>query len=202
MSRSKKKNAGSSNWTQAPGMMDYLRQRLADHPHEGLGEFHIRSLAPSDQALLKEVVALAMEKDLPLHVHTDAEPIEFLFGIEPRLTIIWAHAGMSDPPELVERMLDTYPTLYADTSFREGQILSGGEGISPIWRDLLIKHQDRFMVGSDTWVNAQWAVYEQIISTNRRWLSHLPKEAAEKIAYKNAEKFFGRVISNDLIGQR
>lgn len=58
------------------------------------------------------------------------------------------------------------------------------------------------MVGSDTWVNSQWDSYESIIAANRRWLSLLPRSVAEKIAYRNAERLFGRVISNELIGTK
>ena len=33
---------------------------------------------------------------------------------------------MSEPPEVVGEMLDTYQTLYADTSYREREILGDG----------------------------------------------------------------------------
>ena len=58
------------------------------------------------------------------------------------------------------------------------------------------------MVGSDTWVNGQWDDYAAIIASNREWLSYLPRDVAEKIAYKNAERLFGRTITMDLIGKR
>jgi predicted TIM-barrel fold metal-dependent hydrolase len=56
------------------------------------------------------------------------------------------------------------------------------------------------MIGSDTWVNSQWDRYSDIMDINRQWLSLLPREVAEKIAYKNAEKLFGRNVSMDLVG--
>ena len=37
---------------------------------------------------------------------------------------------------------------------------------------------------------------------NRLWLSKLPRDVAEKIAYKNAERYFGRDISMDQIGTK
>ena len=58
------------------------------------------------------------------------------------------------------------------------------------------------MVGSDTWVNSQWESYSAIIDSNRRWLSKLPRDVAEKIAYKNAERLFGREVSMKQIGTR
>ncbi len=50
------------------------------------------------------------------------------------------------------------------------------------------------MVGTDTWINAQWDNYEDLIVLNRRWLALLPRDIAEKIAYRNAARLFGRDI--------
>ena len=50
--------------------------------------------------------------------------------------------------------------------------------------------------------NGQWANYSEIMASNRKWLSMLPRSVAEKIAYKNAEKLFGRKISMEQIGTR
>jgi hypothetical protein len=58
------------------------------------------------------------------------------------------------------------------------------------------------MIGSDTWINAQWDRYSDIMSSNRAWLSKLPREVAEKIAYKNAEKLFGQKVSMKQIGTK
>lgn len=185
-------DAGSRNWTKAPGMVDYLRDRLDRYPHEGLGEFHVHNLDPDDRPLLAQVAALAVEHNIPVHIHSGAAPVDLFYELEPTITVIWAHAGMSEPPAVVDRMLSRYPTLYADTSFREGDILRNWE----IWKPVIVRHADRLMVGTDTWVNGQWANYEALIATNRRWLSRLPRATAEKIAFRNAQALFGRDISN------
>jgi len=65
--------AGSSNWTKAEGMEAYLRDRLARHPHQGIGEFHIHRLDMQDRPLLAAVAALAKVRAIPLHIHS-AEP--------------------------------------------------------------------------------------------------------------------------------
>ncbi|WP_136658836.1 amidohydrolase family protein [Nitratireductor sp. XY-223] len=181
-------SAGSGNWTKAEGMLDYLRDRLQRFPHEGLGEFHVHSLDPSDRPFLEEVAALAVDHDIPIHIHSGFGPVELFYEFAPSLTIIWAHAGMSDPPETVDRMMSQYPTLYADTSYREGDILRNWER----WQPVIMRHADRLMVGSDTWVNSQWADYDGLIAKNRQWLARLPRETAEKIAFRNAAKLFGR----------
>lgn len=195
-------NWGSSNWLKAPDMEAYLEKRLAAYPHEGIGEFHVRVDDPEDRPLLEKVAAMAKKRNIPIHIHSDDQPVRLLYEIEPSLTIIWAHAGMISPPEVVYEMFKKYPTLYADTSYREGDILGGTRGIEPAWMRVIKKFPDRLMVGTDTWVNGQWERYSSLVKFNRVWLSYLPREIAEKIAYKNAEKLFGRKVTNELIGKR
>jgi predicted TIM-barrel fold metal-dependent hydrolase len=135
-------------------------------------------------------------------VHSDHKPVELFYSFEPNLKIIWAHAGMSSPPDIVERMMAKYDTLYADTSYRENDIIVSRNKLDPAWRRVLERFPDRFMVGTDTWVNDQWAAYADLVELNRMWLSLLSREIAEKIAYKNAERLFGRKVGKHLIGQR
>lgn len=193
--------AGSSNWMAAYGMEQYLEQRLELYPHEGLGEFHVRAMAGANEDLLRKVSEMALERDIPIHIHSDDAPVRFFFEIAPELTIIWAHVGMISPPDVIGPLMDKHDRLFADTSYRESDILEG-DGLDPEWRELLIRQADRFMIGSDTWVNGQWDDYDGIISMNREWLSHLPYEVAVKIAYQNAENLFDRRIGKDLIGTR
>lgn len=193
---------GSSNWMTAPGMADYLRKRLAAYPHKGIGEFHIHDVSGINKPLLSEIVAIAKQRNILIHIHSGAEPVRFLFGLEPSLTIIWAHAGMTEPAAIVEKMMAKYSRLYADTSYRERDILSSNDTIEPSWRKVIERFPDRFMVGTDTWVNSQWTNYRELVKINRRWLSRFPRSVAEKIAYRNAERLFGRKIMPSLIGER
>lgn len=194
--------AGSGNWTKAAGMLDYLIQRLDAYPHEGIGEFHLHSVDPADEAFLRQVAALAIERDIYIHVHSDHEPVEMLYSFEPELEIIWAHAGMIEPPEVVEEMMARYPRLYADTSYRENDILYLDGTVDPVWRRVIERFPERFMVGSDTWINNQWEHYATIMAVNREWLARFPRPIAEMIAYKNAERLFGRKVTRDLLGTR
>ena len=194
--------AGSSNWAKAPGMADYLKGRLDKYPHEGIGEFHIHRLDTNDEPLFRKVIAMAKERNIPLHVHSGPEPIRWLYGLDRDVKIIWAHAGLGEPASAVYALMAEFPELYADTSLREFQIIGSDNGLSPEWRRIIFDFQDRLMIGSDTWVNSQWDRYSQIIDTNRQWLSALPRSVAEKIAYKNAERLFGQKITIDLIGTK
>jgi len=195
-------DAGSSNWTRAPGMFDYILKRLDAYPHTGIGEFHLHRVDPKDGPLLRKIARAAIERDLYVHVHSGSAPVEMLFGIEPKLKIIWAHAGMSEPSDEVERMMAKYSSLYADTSFRERDILTTDGNIDPGWRRVLERFPDRFMIGSDTWVNGQWENYAAIMQLNRDWLRRFPKEIAEGFAYRNAERLFGRKVTKALIGTK
>lgn len=195
-------NAGSSNWTELPKMGSYLEKRLHRYPHEGIGEFHIRNRAMWDEDLFREIIRMARQRDLFLHVHSGSEPIRWLYDLDPEVKIIWAHAGLGEPASEVYHLMSDYPNLVADTSLREYAILGSGDTLDPAWRRIILKFQDRLMVGSDTWVNSQWDDYDAIIASNRRWLALLPRPVAEKIAYRNAERLFQRIISRDLIGKR
>lgn len=194
--------AGSSNWTEFPEMSAYLEGRLEQYPHEGIGEFHIRSRAMWEEDLFRDIIAKAKARDLFLHVHSGADPIRWLYALDPEVKIIWAHAGLGEPASEVYRLMEEFPELVADTSLREFRIMGFDGSLNPEWERIIFDFQDRLMVGSDTWVNSQWDNYESIIAANRRWLALLPRDVAEKIAYKNAERLFDRTISNDLIGQR
>ena len=194
---------GSSNWMEMPDMEGYLRGRLQRYSHQGLGEFHIHELAAENLTLLRRVVDLAREYNILLHVHSGSEAVVALYKMSADITVLWAHAGMTAEPEEIEQMMARYPTLHADTSYREADILAGGiEVIEHRWSDLISRFPDRFLIGSDTWVNSQWANYADIIAENRRWLSFFSREIAEQIAYKNGERLFGRKVSAALIGKR
>ena len=99
-------------------------------------------------------------------------------------------------------MMAAYEALYADTSYREGDILTPQGTVDSAWRRVLERFQDRFMVGSDTWVNGQWERYAEIIAINWKWLSQFSRAIAENIAFKNAQWLFGRKVETGLIGER
>ena len=195
-------SAGSSNWTRFPGMFEYLTGRLAAYPHEGIGEFHLHDVNPEDETLLRKIVEVAKQQKLYLHVHSGRESVDHLFALEPGLKIIWAHAGMVESALTVESMMTKYGTLYADTSYRESDILNADGTIDEDWRRVIERFPDRFMVGSDTWVNSQWDDYQDLIAMNRKWLSRFSRSVAERIAFKNAERLFGRKVGKHLLGRR
>jgi hypothetical protein len=65
----------------------------------------------------------------------------------------------------------------------EGHLAAG-------WKALFSRHPTRFLLGSDTWVNQRWESYPQIMAGYRQWLGELPREVAERIAWKNGKELF------------
>ena len=189
-----------SNWADVDPdrIVNYLTQRLDKHLHEGMGELVIFSYDPRHDEVLKRLAALADSRDLLLHLHADHKAVDMIYRHRPDVTIIWAHAGMVDPPHIVKQTMDKYPNLYADLSYREHEILSQGQ-LNPEWKAVLIEHADRFMVGSDTWNNQRWRQYDWLIKANRQWLALMPRSVAEAIAYKNAQRVFKRDMSEVVI---
>jgi Amidohydrolase len=200
---------GPVTWLSSPEMLGYLAERLDNYPHEAIGEFHVQAVDNTNTELLAAIAREAVRRQIPVHIHASSEPVRFFFETEPEITVIWAHAGRTTQPAKIGEMMDRYPRLYADTSLRDGDILpkslrngvvTPGVNINPVWESLLIRHSDRFMVGTDTWINHRWAEYDEIVGAIRTWLSQLPQSVGEKIAHGNAERLFGREAAENLLG--
>jgi len=174
------------SWWQDPTVLAHIESRLALGVHKGIGEFHLFG-GQTGTPVIRRVIELAIRDNLYLHAHSDEVAIAELFTIEPRLRVIWAHAGMSSGPQAVGALLDRYPTLWVDLAIRNGDVAPGGT-IDPAWRALMIRHADRFLAGTDTWVTSRWEALPGSVADVRTYLSQLPPDVAEKIAYENAER--------------
>ena len=53
------------------------------------------------------------------------------------------------------------------------------------------RYPERFLLGSDTWVNPRWNYYEATMAGYRAWLGELPAEVARRIAWENGAALFG-----------
>ncbi len=182
-------HVNSGNWHQQDQMVDYLKERLQVPIYKGLGEFHIHNPVDADSAVIRQTVQLAVERNLYIHLHSDHQAVEKIFAYAPGVKILWAHAGMSDPPHVVSEMFNRFENLWVDISIREYEIAPNGT-LDPEWKKLFLDHSDRITIGSDTWINSQWDNYQEIIEFDRNWLSQLPRGVAMKIAYQNAKQLF------------
>jgi len=180
-----------ASWYRDPETVTFIEQELERGIYRGIGEFH----ADGDEAATPEMRAIAQlaeRKGLWLHAHSDAAAVEHLFSHAPSLTIVWAHAGMSTPPAEIGRMLERYPRLFAELSYRY-EVATGGI-VEPVWRDLFLRFPDRFIYGTDTWIPMRWETVIPLARAARDWLSDLPPEVAKNIAYRNAERLFSITI--------
>src|SRR5690606_37198618 len=137
----------------------------------------------ADLPVVRRVVELAREHGLYLHADSDAEAIERIFRQDPRARVIWAHAG-NDSAHRVLAMLRKYENLWCDLAMRD-RIAQNGE-LFPEWRAAFAEFPDRFMIGTDTYSVSIWGEVEAHAASVRRWLSGLPSDIAERIAYRNA----------------
>jgi len=187
-----------SNWfrdeTIHEMVLSELARGTASGPYRGLGEFHLYESANANGPVAKKLIALAEEKKLAVLAHVDHVAVDLLMANAPSkgraLRLIWAHTGIGGTPvERVQAMLERYPLLMGELSYRPGLTCEGGR-LCPEWRALILKHPDRFMVGSDTWVNQRWSAYDEIMRGYRTWLGDLPPAVAQRIAWGNAAALF------------
>jgi hypothetical protein len=179
--------ADMSTWPHDLAVAAYVEARLTRGIYRGIGEFH---LSASDVAapVVTRFAALAEQRNIFWQAHVDDVTVEKLLTLYPRVRILWAHAGMSAPPETVGRLLSRFSNLWVELAIR-ADVAPGGR-LDPAWRAVFLKYPDRFMVGTDTWITSRWETLRESMQEVQDWLAQLPREVAEQIAYKNGERLF------------
>jgi len=176
-------------WHADPAVAPYLEARLGRGIYRGIGEFHLAG----EQArgpVVRQVVDLAARHGLFLHCHCDVAALEILLGAAAAAEILWAHAGMTADPDTVGRLVAAHPRLAVELALR-GDVAPGGR-LDPAWRALFLRHPDRFLVGTDTWIPARWAELAAVQAATRGWLRQLPDPVARQIALENGERLARR----------
>ncbi|MBI3327369.1 MAG: amidohydrolase family protein [Nitrospinae bacterium] len=176
------------SWHSDPVVQAYVEDRLRRGIYKGIGEFHL-SAAHADAPVVKRFAVLATQQQLFFHAHVDEVTVEKLLHLSPQVRMLWAHAGMSASAIAVGRLLDRFPNLWVELAMRSDVAPSGT--LDPEWRVLFLRHSDRFMVGTDTWVTSRWETLVEGMRAIRGWLGQLPHDVAEQIAHRNAERLFG-----------
>lgn len=179
--------ADMTTWHSDPAVQAYIEERIKRGIYRGIGEFHLSS-SDVGGPVVKRCAELSAQQGLFLQAHVDDETVEKMLTLYPRAKILWAHAGMSASASTVGRLLERYPNLWVELALRT-DVASNGV-LDPQWKAVFVRHADRIMVGTDTWVTSRWDSLVGGMREVRRWLAQLPPEVAEKIAYKNGERLF------------
>ncbi|NRF69213.1 amidohydrolase family protein [Aquincola sp. S2] len=187
--------ADYSGWFADETIHTMVQQELAAGtaagPYRGLGEFHLYDSANADGPVAAKLVRLAQARGLAVLAHVDDVAIDKLMAHAPQARVIWAHTGIGGVPvERVRGLLQRYPLLIGELSYRPG-LTAGGGGLSAEWQALLNEFPERFVVGSDTWINGRWSGYETLMAEARRWLGDLPPATARRIGWGNGARLFG-----------
>ncbi len=187
--------ADYSGWFNDPGITQMVQAELAAGtaagPYRGLGEFHLYDSANANAPVALQLMRLAQAKDLAVLAHVDDTAIDLLMAHAPKARLIWAHTGIGGAPVArVRALLTRHPTLMGELSYRPGLLDANGR-LGAEWKALLNQFPGRFMIGSDTWVNARWQGYESLMREARAWLGELEPGVARQIAWGNGAALFG-----------
>ena len=98
-------------------------------------------------------------------------------------------ASAQSQPATVGALLDRYPNLWVELALRTDVAPRGA--LDPAWEAVFRRHPDRFMIGTDTWIASRWPQLPRLMADVRAWLRQLPRDLAERIAWRNAEALFG-----------
>ena len=190
--------ADYDNWFRDETIYDMVQAEFARGvtgdqagPFKGIGEFHLYDSANANGPVAKKLMVFAAKNNLAVLTHVDDTAIDLLMAHAPYARLIWAHTGIGGASaERVDGLFNKYPLLMGELSYRPGLTCDGGK-LCAQWRTLLLKYPNRFMIGSDTWVNQRWQYYEELMKGYRVWLGDLPPDAARKIGWSNGADLFG-----------
>lgn len=190
--------ADYDNWFRDETIYDMVQAEFARGvsgdqagPFKGIGEFHLYDSANANGPVAQKLMVFAAKNNLAVLAHVDDTAIDLLMAHAPHARLIWAHTGIGGASaERVDGLFNKYPLLMGELSYRPGLTCDGGK-LCAQWRTLLLKYPNRFMIGSDTWVNQRWQYYEELMKGYRVWLGDLPPDAARKIGWSNGADLFG-----------
>lgn len=200
-------------WQRRPGLVDEVREALSSGRYRGIGELHLIggfALRWKRNDVLKGLLALAAEYDVPLLIHTEfsrADPTLSICRANPDTRLVLAHAGAALPPDEVERVLSACPNVWMDLSARDPWRfvrfpITGADGrLLPKWEALVSRWPRRFLIGSDAvwpvdrldaWDRADtgWQRIGDFLDFHRHWASFLPEDVRRRVLIDNAREVF------------
>ncbi|HEV8143681.1 MAG TPA: amidohydrolase family protein [Methylomirabilota bacterium] len=181
---------------------------IADEAMDDLGlagfKFHLSvQRFRADDARLMPLYERVAERRRFLIVHAGTMPYRDAFtGLEgfravmerfPALRVIVAHLGAFDTESFL-KLTEAFPNLHLDTTMALTPFATPYLGLDPatIPTELILRYQDRIMLGSD------FPLIPYPYEEERRFVETraLPDAVARKILYENAARFLGLVRSS------
>ncbi len=190
-----RKRGETGTWFKDETILDYVEALLEENSYATIGEFHLYG-ENAELPIPKRIVELAVEHNLILHAHSDAEAVERLLAQDPTVKVLWAHSGF-DSPEEIAAMLGKHDRLWADLAFRS-EVGSGGK-LSEDWIKLFTDFPDRMMLGTDSYTPERMFYIPEHAESARQWLTSLPQEVAENVAWKNGHNLLMPVWNKNRI---
>ena len=191
-------------WQQDPAVLTDAEAGLKGGQYRGIGEVHLSAAnvgADAGNTILRGLLDLARRHRVPVQVHVDAAEIPVLRALLtafPEVPVIWAHAGSTAEPDQVEAVLAAHPNVWVEFSARDpyrygsiAPLVDTSGRLLPAWASLALRFRDRLMVGSDTGTLGDWDRLGELYAFHRRWLTGLPRDVAEAIAFRNAARLLG-----------
>jgi hypothetical protein len=176
-------------------VLEELKRGTDAGPYRGIGEFHLYDSKNANGPIAAKLMKLAQERDLVVLAHVDDTAIDLLFAHAPKVKLIWAHTGIGGASsERVGELLKRYPTLMGELSYRPGLTESNASNetrLTSEWQRMMMEFSNRFLLGSDTWVNQRWTMYDELMRDYRAWLGQLPPAIANQIGWSNGQQLFG-----------
>lgn len=199
-------------WAGRPEVLDEARKGLEKGLFHGIGEVHlVPGLGPGrNNKILRGLLQLAREYDVPFLVHTDASSYKYLLPVcreFSKVQFVFAHAGGILPPEQVSLLMAECSNLVIDLTARDPwryiktPITDNAGSLLPGWRDVVMKYPDRVLTGSDAvwpveamhnWFEEDtgWFRLGEFLDFHRRWLADLPEDVQKKIRLENAFRIY------------
>lgn len=199
-------------WHHDPRLLGRVRAALESGAYRGVGEVHLIGgfISHWKNPVIAGLFDMAAEFDVPVMIHVEFSRANYTLGLcraHPETRFFLAHAGSILKPSEVKRVLDGCPNVAVELSARDpwrhqrNRMTDETGKLKSEWRDLIVAHADRFMIGSDpvwpvdrldSWdePDTGWQELARFIDFHLDWLATLPPEQADQIRWDNAYRFF------------
>jgi len=139
---------------------------------------------------------------IQVHAEYDTQFVEDLYYMSktyPSTLTVLAHCLPRSNPKIMDQFFTDLPNVVCEISGKNGPVHAGPfesgrmfdkDGVKPTWLDVIKKHPDRIMLGTDPCCRLETRYSEMIDDMRTMFLPYFEPEVVEKISYKNAVRLF------------